>query len=102
MTATANFGTRSIAFATSNTATSTDLISSTANSNLNMSGTLTYSAGVNQFTGSVTTVGGGPSNAAMSGTATGKFYGPTAQEIGGTFGLTNGSTGYLGAFGGKR
>jgi hypothetical protein len=102
MTATANFGARSIAFATSNTATSTDLTSATANANLNMAGTLSYSAGVNQFTGSVTSVGGGPSNAAMSGTAAGKFYGPTAQEIGGTFGLSNGSTGYLGAFGGKR
>ncbi len=102
MTATANFGTRSIAFSTSNTVTSTDLTSATANSNLNMSGTLSYSAGVNQFTGSVTSVGGGPSNAAMSGTATGKFYGPTAQEIGGTFGLSNGSTAYLGGFGGKR
>lgn len=96
MTATANFGARSIAFSTSNTATSTNLTSATANSTLNMSGTLTYSAGVNQFTGSVASMGG------MSGTATGKFYGPTAQEIGGTFGLSSGSTAYLGAFGGKR
>jgi hypothetical protein len=102
MTASANFGTRAIAFVTSNTATSTDLISATANPNLNMSGTLSYSPGVNQFTGSVSTVGGGPANAPMAGTATGKFYGPTAQEIGGTFSLSNGSPAYLGAFGGKR
>jgi hypothetical protein len=38
----------------------------------------------------------------MTGSATGKFYGPTAQEIGGTFAVSDGSAGYLGAFGGKR
>jgi hypothetical protein len=102
MTATTNFGTRSIAFSTTNTRTSADLSTSTSNANLNTSGTLTYSAGVNQFTGAVTTVGGGVSNAAMTGSATGKFYGPTAQEIGGTFAVSDGSAGYLGAFGGKR
>jgi hypothetical protein len=103
MTATANFGTRSIAFATTNSRTSTDLSTSSSNPNLNTSGTLTYSAGVNQFTGALTSVGGGVSNAAMTGNATGKFYGPTAQEIGGTFAVSGGgTTGYLGAFGGKR
>jgi hypothetical protein len=102
MTATTNFGTRSIAFATTNTRTSTDLQTSTSNVNLNTSGTLSYSAGVNQFTGAVTTVGGGASNAAMTGNATGKFYGPTAQEIGGTFAVSGGGAGYLGAFGGKQ
>ena len=102
MTATANFGTRSIAFATTSTRTSTDLITSTSNTNLNSSGTLSYSAWVNQFTGVISTVGGGASNVAMTGTATGKFYGPTAQEIGGTFAVTRGGAAYFGAFGGKR
>lgn len=102
MTATTNFGTRSIAFATNNTQTTADLLTTTINTNLNTSGTLTYSAGVNQFTGAVTTVGGGASNAAMTGNATGKFYGPQAQEIGGTFAVSGGGAGYLGAFGGKR
>ena len=102
MTATANFGTRSIAFATTNTRTSTDLITSTSNTNLNSSGTLIYNAWVNQFTGVISTVGGGASNVAMTGTATGKFYGPTAQEIGGTFAVTGGGASYFGAFGGKR
>ena len=103
MTATTNFGTRSIAFATTGSSTSADLSTSTSNPNLNTSGTLTYSAGVNQFTGALTSVGGGVSNAAMTGNATGKFYGPTAQEIGGTFAVSGGgTTGYLGAFGGKR
>lgn len=102
MTATTNFATRSIAFSTTNTRTSADLVSAISNNNLNTSGALTYSAGVNQFTGAVTSIGGGASNAAMTGSATGKFYGPTAQEIGGTFALSAGSAGYLGAFGGKR
>jgi hypothetical protein len=38
----------------------------------------------------------------MTGVATGKFYGPTAQEIGGTFAVTGGGASYFGAFGGKR
>ena len=102
MSATANFGTRSITFATTNTRTSTDLITSSINTNLNTSGTLSYSAWVNQFTGVISSVGGGASNAAMTGVATGKFYGPTAQEIGGTFAVTGGGAAYFGAFGGKR
>jgi hypothetical protein len=102
MTATTNFGTRSIAFATTGSSTSTDLQTFTSNPNLDSSGTLTYGAGVNQFSGTLTTAGGGVSNAAMTGSATGKFYGPTAQEIGGTFAVSDGSAGYLGAFGGKR
>ncbi len=103
MTATANFASRSIAFATTNSNTSPDLVTFTSNPNLNTSGTLTYDPGVNKFSGALTTVGGGASNAAMTGNATGKFYGPTAQEIGGTFAVSGGgTTGYLGAFGGKR
>jgi hypothetical protein len=102
MTATTNFGTRSIAFATTNAKTTTDLRTSTSNTNLNTSGTLTYSAGVNQFTVAISSVGGGASNVVMTGTATGKFYGPTAQEIGGTFAVSGGGAAYLGAFGGKR
>jgi hypothetical protein len=108
MTATTNFGTRSIAFSTTNTRTSADLSTSTSNANLNTSGTLTYDSGVNKFSGALTTVGGGDARGTtavtpMTGTATGKFYGPTAQEIGGTFAVSGGgTTGYLGAFGGKR
>jgi len=102
MTATTSFGTRSIAYATTNARSSTDLQTSTSNVNLNTTGTLSYSAGVNQFTGAVRSVGGGASNAPMTGNATGNFYGPSAQEIGGTFALTGGGASYLGAFGGKR
>ena len=94
MTATADFGNRSIAFATTNTR---DIVSGASKSDLNLAGTLNYSAGANQFTGAVT-----PNAGAMTGSATGKFYGPSAIEIGGTFALTDGSSVYFGAFGGKR
>jgi hypothetical protein len=97
MTAVANFGARSIDFITRGTRISQDLKGMTANSNLDMTGTLTYAAATNKITGSVSTVSG------HTGTVTGQFYGPSAQEIGGTFSLTGGRLGaYAGAFGGKR
>lgn len=73
----------------------------TTSSDLNLSGTLNYSADSNQFSGTVSTTGSG-ANPAMSGTATGRFYGPSAQEFSGTFALTDGLRTYLGAFGGKK
>jgi hypothetical protein len=94
MTASADWDSRSIAFATSSTI---DLDSNVGKPDLDLTGTLSYSAGANQFTGTVT-----PNAGTMTGSATGKFYGPTAQEIGGTFALTGGGESYLGAFGGKR
>lgn len=103
MSAVTNFAARSIAFATTGTGTTTDFIVVTPKPSLDMAGTLSYAAGTNQFTGAVTTVGGGVGNAAMTGDATGKFYGPAAQEIGGTFGVTGGGTTiYMGGFGGIR
>lgn len=109
LSAATDFAARTISFST--TGTQQTALSSTptgtysANSNLNLSGTLTYSSGSNQFLGSVTTVGGGTGNAAMTGTATGNFYGPAAQEIAGSF-VTSGGSGssnsFMGAFGGKK
>lgn len=97
VSANTNFATRSIAFSTSSTQTTSDLINLTNNNGLNMSGTLTYAANSNQFTGSVTTTGG------LSGTVTGRFYGPAAQEIGGMFSVSgSGVNLYGGAFGAKR
>jgi len=97
MTAAADFTNRSLAFSTANTQVTPDLISSSNNTALNMSGTLTYSAATNQVTGNVTTTGG------MSGSVNARFYGPSAQEIGGTFAVSSGAlSGYAGAFGGKR
>ena len=103
MTATVDFRARSIGFNTTNTLQTADLVTISANDNLNLSGTLTYAPGVNQFTGPVTTVGGGVGNAPMTGTATGSFYGPAAEEIGGGFSARGaGVSGYMGAFGGRK
>ncbi|HXZ55619.1 MAG TPA: transferrin-binding protein-like solute binding protein [Burkholderiales bacterium] len=99
MTANADFTNRSIGFATSNTQVAN--VNGTTigpNAGLDLSGTLTYSAGTNQFSGSVQTA-----DTSLNGSATGQFYGPSAQEIGGTYRLTgSGVSGMLGAFGGKR
>lgn len=102
MTANVNFATRSIAFATTNSG-----IGQYVNSNfvstpgLNMTGTLSYAAATNQFSGTVTTAGGGGVGV-LTGTATGKFYGPTATEIGGTLAVRNGLESLATGFGGKR
>ncbi len=99
MSAATNFGTRNITFTTTNTQQTPNLQSNTItnNANLNMSGTLTYSAATNQITGNVSTTGG------LNGTVNARFYGPSAQEIGGTFAVDSGGLeGYMGAFGGRR
>jgi len=98
MSATANFASRSISFATTNSVFSSTLTGPyTGGSGLNLTGTLTYAAGTNSFSGTVNSAGAG-----LTGTAGGQFYGPSAQEIGGVFALKNGGLGYIGGFGGKR
>ena len=92
MQSTVDFGpARSVAFSTSNTTISpVNTTTPTAFPALNLTGNLTIPLGVNQFTGAVTAPGGivnGVVTPAMTGTATGRFYGPTAQEIGGVFSL---------------
>jgi hypothetical protein len=66
---------------------------------LDLSGTLTYSAAVNRFTGTVTNAGG-----TMSGSSTGQFYGPGAEELGGVVKLSAPSSPeqFLGAYGARR
>ena len=97
MNTTANFATRQLGFTTNSTEQSEFLFGSTPNASLNMAGTLTYVSGSNQFSGPVSTASG------MTGTAKGRFYGPVAQEIGGTFSITGGGVqSYGGAFGGAR
>lgn len=64
-------------------------------------GTLTYRSGSTSFSGSVSTL-----NQSMTGTASGRFYGPAAEEMGGVFWLTGQSAGQsagmLGGFGAQR
>jgi hypothetical protein len=100
MLALTDFSARSLQFSTTNTSIVTNLSPGTTPTpapNLDLGGTLTYTAGSNQFTGNVTSFTG------MVGTATGRFFGPSAEEIGGTFGVTGAGTEvYGGGFGGKR
>ena len=99
-----DFATRSINFMTTGTELSNHLsdpigLSDTIRNftdrlDLDMTGTLTYDQGSNHFTGTVTTVGG------FTGTANGLFYGPAAEEIGGTFVIQGGNVAsYIGGFG---
>lgn len=98
MTATASFDSRTVNFNT----TGTSLAGSpsgtpVAASNLNLVGTLSIAAGANNLAGTVATVSG------MSGNANGKFYGPTANEVGGTYAVSGSGLGtFVGGFGGKR
>lgn len=106
VTVNANFGSRTLGFSTQNTVIKTDLGTlGTARSDLNLSGTLSYAAGTNTFTGSVTSPGSPLSNP-LSGNSSGQFYGPSAQELGGVFFLSDPSDSvsletYSGAYGAK-
>lgn len=99
LTVNANFSTRSLGLSTSATTIARDLKAPVSAPHLNLSGTLTYSAGTNAFAGTITNAGG-----TMSGSSKGQFYGPTAQELGGAFSLKSSSTveTYTGAYGAKR
>lgn len=94
-----DFGSRSLVFSTSNTRISTDWVNFDPASGLNLTNptlnTLKYESGTNSFTGKLTTDSG------LSGSSTGQFYGPTAQELGGVFFLQGGGETYTGAYGAK-
>jgi hypothetical protein len=98
MTANVDFGAQSVAFNTSGTFTVDNTGAISGNTGLDISGTLSYLPGTNQFSGPVTTA-----NTFLSGTATGRFYGPAAEEIGGVYALSGtGPEAILSGFGGKR
>ena len=101
MTAIANFQAQSISFSTTNTQT-VSLVNgaTTPNGNLNLTGTFNYQPGSNLFSGAVATAPA--STIQMSGTGTGRFYGPTAQEIGGIYNLNGTGGSMIGSFGGKQ
>ena len=70
-----------------------------ADSTLDMTGSLSYAANSNSFKGIVATTGG------LTGTSTGQFYGPNAEELGGVFSLKGTGTSkenYAGAYGAKQ
>ncbi len=69
-----------------------------ADSSLNITGVLTYSPITNSFSGGVSTAGG------LTGVSSGQFYGPSAEELGGTFHFTQAGSveTFIGAYGAKR
>jgi transferrin binding protein len=99
MIANVDFQNRSIGFSTLDTT----LVNSktgiaTRNEGLDLSGGLSWNAGSNGFTGQLQS-----RNANVSGQASGLFYGPKAEEIGGTYNLVGGTVSRMvGGFGGKR
>jgi hypothetical protein len=96
-TATANFSARTLAVSTSGMMVDEGGPTPVSRPERNYSGTLSYSAGSNQFSGPVTTATSGG-----TGTATGQFFGPAAQEIGGVVKLSIGTIQAIGTFSGKR
>ena len=100
MSAAVDFGAQTVVISTSNTILTNSTIaknitSTSAAPQLNYSGLLVFNG--TQFSGVVA------NGAGMSGNAQGQFYGPAAQEIGGTFAMTgSGVQSMTGAFGGKR
>lgn len=126
MTAGVNFATRSISFATTGSTVTGSLCVANCSSSrfatplpisknaagtfvngLDMTGTLTYAAGVNSFTGTVSNnatgmLPNGQLPTALTGTAKGQFNGPTATEMGGVFKLSGSGYNVNGAFAGKR
>lgn len=94
--AVANFSARTLDISTSGTQID-DSVTKFAATEHNTTGTLSYVAGSNQFSGPVSTATSG-----MTGTATGQFFGPTAQEIGGVFDIAGGSKRAIGTFAGKQ
>ncbi|HEY7238047.1 MAG TPA: transferrin-binding protein-like solute binding protein [Burkholderiales bacterium] len=97
MTANVDFQNRAIGFSTIDTT----LVNSTTGAasskqELDVLGSLSWAPGVNNFSGQVQT-----RDRNLNGSASGKFYGPTAEEIGGTYSLSGGGTSRLvGGFGG--
>jgi hypothetical protein len=104
MTADVDFGSQSIGFSTEGTKLiSTSGGNSFSSTGLNLTGDFSYKSGVNAFIGGVQTVGVGPAGGGpLTGTGSGKFYGPAAQEIGGVYSLQGSGASMIGGFGGKQ
>lgn len=66
---------------------------------LNLNGSASYAASSNAFTGTLSNAGG-----TMTGCNFGRFYGPAAQELGGTFFLQSPTNreAFAGAYGARR
>ena len=96
-------GTRQIDFSSTNSRLESGIFPEFNDNRFNIpSATLTISGTTNSFTGAITS-GSGDNGVTMTGTADGRFYGPSTQELGGTFVLEGaGARAVVGAFGAKR
>lgn len=95
MNATANFAAQTVAFSTSGTvAINLATGASASASSLNLTSNMSFAGGT--ISGPIRSISG------MTGNASGNFYGPSAQEIGGTYTLQGGGASLIGGFGGKR
>ncbi|MCH9844423.1 MAG: transferrin-binding protein-like solute binding protein, partial [Alphaproteobacteria bacterium] len=105
ISANVDFNTREVVLTSSetcsigiNNVTNTCSISGNKRDHLNFTGTLKYDSADNNLTGTLTSAGD-DDNAQLSGTADARFYGPAAEELGGTFSMTSHEAGYVGYFG---
>lgn len=96
MTAEADFTFSTIDFRTRDTVVSDDVNGpfNTLRTALNTEGTLVIAG--NGFSGNVETAGG------LTGSASGLFFGPSAQEMGGTLYTSDADEAYMAGFGGRR
>ena len=94
-----NFATGSLTLSTTATVTTRDVAATVAVPNLELSGTLSYSASSNTFTGTLANAGG-----TMTGTFTGRYYGLAARELGGVYVIRSSGTAetFIGAHGARR
>ena len=78
LSANVDFASRALSLQTSGTSIVSAAASATTAPGLDLAGTAAYTAGSDVFSGALTSAGG-----TLSGTTTGRFYGPNAEEIGG-------------------
>lgn len=98
--ATADFANRTVDVSTTGTSLYSNVRDfSTNDPGLNFSGQLSYSPSSNQISGTVNS-----NDTTMSGSVNAQFFGPSAQEVGGTFYLdqNSGDAVYAGSFGAAR
>jgi len=100
MTAVVTWATPNIAFTTTNTHQVSLTAPSSAgvlNTTLDLTGNFNYTAGVNAFGGAVHNTAN-----SLTGSITGRYYGPNAEEIGGVYSVGGTAGTMMGGFGGKR
>jgi hypothetical protein len=91
-----NFGTRSILMTTSGDRSVNVNTNVAYIWNAPLSATMTYAPGSSRFSGTFR------AGSFMSGTGSGTFYGPAANELGGTFFISGSAGKMVGGFGGKQ